>query len=110
VPTRDRTDAGRFDGNGEDAARYRGCEPSGAIFRIPQCSDAYDVRATMMNGGHAENALPQSARANVNCRMLPDDTPENVIATLKSVIADTQVTITRLGMSTQDPSLRCGRT
>ncbi len=59
--------------------------------------------ATMMNGGHAENALPQSARANVNCRMLPDDTPENVIATLKSVIADTQVTITRLGMSTQGP-------
>jgi acetylornithine deacetylase/succinyl-diaminopimelate desuccinylase-like protein len=57
----------------------------------------------MMNGGHAENALPQSARANVNCRMLPDDTPENVIATLKSVIADTQVTITRLGMSTQGP-------
>jgi acetylornithine deacetylase/succinyl-diaminopimelate desuccinylase-like protein len=59
--------------------------------------------ATMMNGGHAENALPQSARANVNCRMLPDDSPENVMATLKSVIADTQVAITRLVMSTQGP-------
>ncbi len=51
--------------------------------------------ATMLSAGHAENALPQTARANVNCRMLPDDTPENVMATLKSVVADTQVTITR---------------
>jgi acetylornithine deacetylase/succinyl-diaminopimelate desuccinylase-like protein len=50
--------------------------------------------ATMLSGGHAENALPQTARANINCRMLPDDTPENVMATLKSVIADTQVAIT----------------
>jgi acetylornithine deacetylase/succinyl-diaminopimelate desuccinylase-like protein len=49
---------------------------------------------TMLQGGHAENALPQRAYANVNCRMLPDDTLENVLATLKAVVADTQVTIT----------------
>ncbi|HUG26966.1 MAG TPA: M20/M25/M40 family metallo-hydrolase, partial [Gemmatimonadales bacterium] len=36
--------------------------------------------ATMLSGGHAPNALPQRARANVNCRILPDDTPANVIA------------------------------
>jgi acetylornithine deacetylase/succinyl-diaminopimelate desuccinylase-like protein len=59
--------------------------------------------ATMISGGHAENALPQSARANVNCRMLPDDSPENVMAMLRSVIADTQVTITRLVVSTRGP-------
>jgi acetylornithine deacetylase/succinyl-diaminopimelate desuccinylase-like protein len=59
--------------------------------------------ATMVHGGHAENALPQSARATVNCRMLPDDTPENVMATLESVIADTQVTITCLKVSTLGP-------
>lgn len=50
--------------------------------------------ATMLSGGHAENALPQTARAIINCRMLPDDTPENVLATLKYVIADTLVKIT----------------
>lgn len=50
--------------------------------------------ATMLSGGHAENALPQSARANVNCRMLPDDTLENVLATLKSAVADPGVSVT----------------
>jgi acetylornithine deacetylase/succinyl-diaminopimelate desuccinylase-like protein len=58
---------------------------------------------TMVSGGHAENALPQSARANVNCRMLPDDSPANVMALLKSVVADTQVTITCLYASTTGP-------
>lgn len=52
--------------------------------------------ATMLSGGHAENALPQTARAVVNCRMLPDDTPENVLATLNRALADSQITITRL--------------
>jgi acetylornithine deacetylase/succinyl-diaminopimelate desuccinylase-like protein len=59
--------------------------------------------ATMISGGHAENALPQSARANVNCRMLPDDNPENVIATLRSIIADTLVSVTSLVVSTRGP-------
>jgi acetylornithine deacetylase/succinyl-diaminopimelate desuccinylase-like protein len=59
--------------------------------------------ATMLNAGHAENALPQTARANVNCRLLPDDTPENVLATLKSVVADPQVTITSTAMGTLSP-------
>lgn len=53
--------------------------------------------ATMLSGGHAENALPQSARAIVNCRMLPDDTPENVLATLERVLADSQIIVTRIG-------------
>jgi acetylornithine deacetylase/succinyl-diaminopimelate desuccinylase-like protein len=50
--------------------------------------------ATMLQGGHAPNALPQRAYANVNCRMLPDDTPEYVLATLKMVVADSQIVIT----------------
>jgi acetylornithine deacetylase/succinyl-diaminopimelate desuccinylase-like protein len=57
----------------------------------------------MISGGHAPNALPQSAQANVNCRMLPDDSPENVIATLKSVIADTQIAVTYVEAPTQGP-------
>ena len=59
--------------------------------------------ATMISGGHAENALPQDARANVNCRMLPDDTPDHVMATLRSVIADSQVTITRISNPSVGP-------
>ncbi|HEY6951884.1 MAG TPA: M20/M25/M40 family metallo-hydrolase [Bacteroidota bacterium] len=59
--------------------------------------------ATMLNGGHAPNALPQLARANVNCRMLPDDSQENVTATLRSVIADTQVVVTCSYASTAAP-------
>ncbi len=50
--------------------------------------------ATMLNGGHAENALPQTATATVNCRMLPEDNPENVLANLKKVIADTSISVT----------------
>jgi acetylornithine deacetylase/succinyl-diaminopimelate desuccinylase-like protein len=50
--------------------------------------------ATQLEGGHAPNALPQLAAANVNCRILPDDTIENVLATLKRVVADDQVLVT----------------
>jgi acetylornithine deacetylase/succinyl-diaminopimelate desuccinylase-like protein len=53
--------------------------------------------ATMLSGGHAENALPQSARAIVNCRMLPDDTPENVLATIRRVLSDGEIIVTRIG-------------
>jgi acetylornithine deacetylase/succinyl-diaminopimelate desuccinylase-like protein len=51
---------------------------------------------TLLEAGHAENALPQSARAVVNCRMLPDDNPENVLQSLYRVLADSQVIITCL--------------
>jgi acetylornithine deacetylase/succinyl-diaminopimelate desuccinylase-like protein len=49
--------------------------------------------ATMLNGGHAENALPQTASATVNCRMLPDDNVQNVLAILKKVIADSSISV-----------------
>jgi acetylornithine deacetylase/succinyl-diaminopimelate desuccinylase-like protein len=49
--------------------------------------------ATMLNAGHAENALPQTATATVNCRMLPDDNIENVLANLEKVIADTSISV-----------------
>jgi acetylornithine deacetylase/succinyl-diaminopimelate desuccinylase-like protein len=50
--------------------------------------------ATQLEGGHAPNALPQLAAANVNCRIFPDDTVDNVLATLKKVVADDQVLVT----------------
>lgn len=60
--------------------------------------------ATQLEGGHAMNALPQLAAANVNCRVLPEDTPEYVLATLKEVVADREVTITPVLAMTAGPA------
>jgi acetylornithine deacetylase/succinyl-diaminopimelate desuccinylase-like protein len=49
--------------------------------------------ATILEGGHAANALPQMAAATVNCRVLPDDTPAYVEETLKKVVADPGVSV-----------------
>ena len=51
--------------------------------------------ATMLEGGHAENALPQLARATVNCRIMPGIDPKTVEAELKT-IAGTGVEVTAL--------------
>ena len=50
--------------------------------------------ATLLEGGHANNALPQRAVANVNCRIFPGETVEETLATLRQVVADPGVTIT----------------
>ncbi len=44
--------------------------------------------ATMLRGGHADNALPQSATAVVNCRIFPGTAPEDVKATLQQVVGE----------------------
>ena len=49
--------------------------------------------ATGLDGGHAVNALPQTAGARVNCRVLPGQTPEEVQAILTRVVADDKVAI-----------------
>lgn len=53
--------------------------------------------ATMLEGGHALNALPQLAAATVNCRVLPEDSVEYVTETLRRVIGDTAVKVTVSG-------------
>lgn len=50
--------------------------------------------ATRLNGGHAYNALPQTATANVNCRIVPTSNIEDVKATFARVFADTGVKVT----------------
>lgn len=52
--------------------------------------------ATLLQGGHAENALPQTAQVTVNCRMLPDEKPSDVEQTLGRAVADPQITIERI--------------
>jgi acetylornithine deacetylase/succinyl-diaminopimelate desuccinylase-like protein len=49
--------------------------------------------ATMLDAGHATNALPQRARANINCRIFPGTSVEDVRQTLTKVIADPKVKI-----------------
>lgn len=58
--------------------------------------------ATMLSGGHAPNALPQAARANVNCRIFPGEDPEQLGETLERVAADPKVTVKMVHEKTAD--------
>ncbi|HEX3912947.1 MAG TPA: M20/M25/M40 family metallo-hydrolase [Steroidobacteraceae bacterium] len=49
--------------------------------------------ATMLDAGHATNALPQRARANINCRIFPGVSVESVRAKLEQLVADPAVKI-----------------
>jgi len=61
--------------------------------------------ATMLSGGHARNALPQTATVNINCRMAPGHDPADVRAGLIKAIGDTGVTVSPApAMSHADPS------
>jgi acetylornithine deacetylase/succinyl-diaminopimelate desuccinylase-like protein len=59
--------------------------------------------ATLLEGGHAVNALPQLAAATVNCRVLPDDSVDYVAGTLRKVVADDQVSVKVLGQPDAGP-------
>lgn len=64
--------------------------------------------ATTLDAGHATNALPQRARANVNCRIYPGASGESVRQVLEKVVADLEVKVTTLevrGPSTVMPPI-----
>ncbi len=73
-----------------------------AMERVAAASPAWNSTlrttcvATMLEGGHAINALPQLAAATVNCRVLPEDSPEYVLSTLQKVVTDEQVSVKQL--------------
>jgi acetylornithine deacetylase/succinyl-diaminopimelate desuccinylase-like protein len=50
--------------------------------------------ATLISGGHAENALPQRAKATIQCRMLPGDSAANVQNALVAALADPDIHVT----------------
>jgi acetylornithine deacetylase/succinyl-diaminopimelate desuccinylase-like protein len=52
--------------------------------------------ATRLDAGHADNALPQTARAVVNCRILPAQTIADVQQTLVRVLADDRIQVTKV--------------
>jgi acetylornithine deacetylase/succinyl-diaminopimelate desuccinylase-like protein len=80
-------------------ALLRDVPDSGAVERLSQRSPLFNsilhttCVATRLDAGHANNALPQTARAVVNCRMLPQDPVERVEAMLRAVVADTAVAV-----------------
>lgn len=59
--------------------------------------------ATQLSGGHAENALPQSARAVVNCRVLPQSSAAATRATLESIAAPYNVAVLEVFPATPSP-------
>ena len=60
--------------------------------------------ATRLAGGHADNALPQSARAVLNCRMLPGESADEVEKTLIKVLDDKQILVSRIGKPKPSPA------
>lgn len=77
--------------------------------RLWQASAAHNASvrttcvATELEGGHASNALPQRARATVNCRILPGERVDDVQATLERVLADAQIKVSAVGQATEAP-------
>ena len=59
--------------------------------------------ATQIEGGHAQNALPQRARATLQCRIIPGETQESVRDTLARVLADPTIKISVLTPATPSP-------
>lgn len=59
--------------------------------------------ATRLDAGHADNALPQSARATVNCLILPTESADDVERTLRTVLADSAIVVSRAAQPTPSP-------
>ncbi len=58
---------------------------------------------TQIEGGHAENALPQRARATLQCRVIPGESPDSVQAALESALADRLVSFSIITPATPSP-------
>jgi len=50
--------------------------------------------ATLISGGHAENALPQRAKATIQCRMMPGDSADHVQSALVATLNDPKISVT----------------
>ncbi|AND69000.1 hypothetical protein ATSB10_15460 [Dyella thiooxydans] len=58
---------------------------------------------TLLAGGDAENALPQMARATVNCRILPDEPPAQVEAAIRQALDDPQIEVAPVAPAPASP-------
>jgi len=96
---------------GDDMKAVAGPSPDPAAVERLATSPYYNAQlrttcvATMLDAGHAENALPQLAQATVNCRLLPGESPDAIRDTLRRVIADSGIAVTPVGIARpSDPS------
>lgn len=80
----------RFAANPDDVSA------SDALAKSPEFVGATRTTcvATMLEAGHAENALPQTAKAAINCRIFPGVAVETIQSELEAVIADPEVEVT----------------
>ena len=91
------------------AVGANGTVDSSAATRLAKRSPFYNALlrttcvTTMIQGGHAVNALPQRAVATVNCRILPGVDPATVERTIIKVVADTAVSVTRADTAVPSP-------
>jgi acetylornithine deacetylase/succinyl-diaminopimelate desuccinylase-like protein len=86
----------------------RGAADMGAIERLSsQVETNIMLRttctATMIEGGHAENALPQRARALIQCRVIPGEAPDSVEETIRRSISDPSIAITTVTAANAAP-------
>jgi acetylornithine deacetylase/succinyl-diaminopimelate desuccinylase-like protein len=81
-------------GDAEAAARLSQTPAYNALLRTT-------CVATRLEGGHADNALPQSAKATVNCRVLPGESADAVRDTIAKVVNDPQI---QIGCATPSPA------
>src|SRR5205823_6843442 len=92
-----------------DLAKTADGDPA-AMERVAKATTAWNATlrttcvATQLEGGHARNALPQLAAANVNCRVLPEDSADYVRSTLERVFADDQVKVSVEGEVSKGPA------
>lgn len=89
----------QFAANPQDAAA------ADAVWGIPEFVGTTRTTcvATMLNAGHAENALPQKATATVNCRIFPEVTVDQVRQQLISVVADPSIAVKVAGAPFASP-------
>jgi acetylornithine deacetylase/succinyl-diaminopimelate desuccinylase-like protein len=62
--------------------------------------------ATKLNAGHANNALPQRAESNVNCRIEPGHSPEEIRQQLEQIVADPKIAVSYVGAIGGGPKAR----
>jgi acetylornithine deacetylase/succinyl-diaminopimelate desuccinylase-like protein len=85
-------------------------KPDAAVIDRLSATPAYNAQlrstcvATMVSAGHAENALPQSAKATVNCRILPQDDPQDIDRQLKQVINNDKITVRYINQPLRSPA------
>ena len=60
--------------------------------------------ATMLDAGHAENALPQSASANINCRLFPGTKVAEISSKLREIISNPNIKINVSGTPKSAPA------